>query len=794
MRLSAIAVGVSLMSAAGFGQVPLSAFVNFEGAQTSPIRVSLDGSRLFAVNTPDGRVSVYDITTPARPVLLTEIPVGIEPVSVNPRNSDEAWVVNQESGTVSVISVSKGIVTDTIRLGAEPMDVVFAGQYAFVSVSRASQVQVYNAVTHQGVRSISLIGGNPRTLAVSPDGMTVYVAFALSGNHTTIITESLAPPQSPPVNPALPPPPKVGLIVDAGDPSWSWYVHFKMPDNDVAAIDTNSLTVRNYYSGVGTNNLGLAVRPNTGDIFVANTDALNLIHFETNLRGHWINSRISKIQVGSGQISFYDLNPGINYGLLPNPAALSTAISQPIGLTWNASGTTLYVASFGTDRVAAVDANGNIHAIIEVGPATGVRVSPATKRGPRGLALSGDGSTLYVLNRLWNSISLISTSQNTVISEMPNGTFDPTPTVIKNGRGFLYDAKLSGNGTGSCASCHVDAEMDHLAWDLGDPTGNMVSIVQNGQVINFHPMKGPMTTQTLRGLQGMAPYHWRGDKANFAAFNPAFNALMGGSPLSDSDMTAFTNFINTVAYPPNPNLNLDGSYPASIAGGNPQNGLTDFLTLPASTLNQTCNHCHLITPGPGSSLQIQNAPNQNQPFKIPQLREIYQKLLANFGSGDVSIDGFGIEHDGDSDNPFDLLRESVFGPVSDNAQTRRDIDAFLLCFGTGMAPAVGYSRTITQPVTLSALSDWNTLQGQAASGDADLIVKGTINGVVHGLVYQPAANNYKPDTVTLPNLTQLQLVKLISSGDTMTIMGVPPGSGVRMGIDRNLNGILDGDE
>lgn len=70
------------------GQVAASAFVNFEGAQTNPIRLSPDGTRLFAVNTPDARLSVFDVTqTP--PALLAEIPVGIEPVSIQPRSNDE---------------------------------------------------------------------------------------------------------------------------------------------------------------------------------------------------------------------------------------------------------------------------------------------------------------------------------------------------------------------------------------------------------------------------------------------------------------------------------------------------------------------------------------------------------------------------------------------------------------------------------------------------------------------------------------------------------------------------------
>jgi len=96
-----------------WAQVPLSAYVNFEGAQTNPIRLSPDGTRLFAVNTADARLSVFDVTTPSSPKLIAEIPVGIEPVSVNPRTNDEAWVVNQESDTVSVVSVAKGIVTES---------------------------------------------------------------------------------------------------------------------------------------------------------------------------------------------------------------------------------------------------------------------------------------------------------------------------------------------------------------------------------------------------------------------------------------------------------------------------------------------------------------------------------------------------------------------------------------------------------------------------------------------------------------------------------------------------------
>src|ERR1051326_2904092 len=189
-EIARVILVAAVFAVKSWAQVPLSAYVNFEGAQTNPIRLSPDGTRLFVVNTADARLSVFDVTTPSSPKLIAEIPVGIEPVSVNPRTNDEAWVVNQESDSVSVVSVAKGIVTDTIFAKDEPADVVFAGSNAFVSISRSNAVYVYHAGTHAPPKTIPLAGGNPRALAVSADGTRVYVLFALSGNHTTIIPPS----------------------------------------------------------------------------------------------------------------------------------------------------------------------------------------------------------------------------------------------------------------------------------------------------------------------------------------------------------------------------------------------------------------------------------------------------------------------------------------------------------------------------------------------------------------------------------------------------------------------------
>ena len=230
-------------------------FVNFEGKQTSPARLSPDGTRLFVVNTPDNRLSVFDVTQPLNPILIAEVPVGLEPVSVNPVDNDEAWVVNEVSDSVSIVSVSRHLVIDTLPVKDEPADVVFANGRAFVTAARNNRITVFDLATHTAITNIQVSGENPRALAVNADGTRVYAAFALSGNRTTLVPANPADPRlDQPTNTmklGLPVPPKVSRIVDAADPAWSDVIHYTMPDHDVVEIDTASLAITRYFCEIG---------------------------------------------------------------------------------------------------------------------------------------------------------------------------------------------------------------------------------------------------------------------------------------------------------------------------------------------------------------------------------------------------------------------------------------------------------------------------------------------------------------------------------------------------------------
>jgi YVTN family beta-propeller protein len=206
------------------------------------------------------------------------------------------------------------------------------------------------------------------------------------------------------------------------------------------------------------------------------------------------------------------------------------SIGDPRAAVFTPDGQGVYVAGMGSNNVVLTDASGARLARIDVG------------EGPCGLALSSDGGTLYVLNRFEGSISVVSTGKN--VETWRTDFFDPTPDSIRLGRPLLYNTHLtSGLGQASCASCHIDGRTDHLAWDLGNPAGEMKDFNQDCRQPNcrdWHPMKGPLVTQTLQGIVGNGPMHWRGDRENLAAFAPAFVGLQGAD--MEPDPLALVNF------------------------------------------------------------------------------------------------------------------------------------------------------------------------------------------------------------------------------------------------------------
>jgi DNA-binding beta-propeller fold protein YncE len=783
--------------------LPLSAqsFVNFESGPVQPIRIAADGSRLFVADTIGGRLAVFDLADPSSPFLLAEIPVGIDPVSVNPRTRDEVWVTNLVSDSISIVSVPERRVVATLRVVDEPSDVVFAGGKAFVSVATRDEVRVFDAVTRAPLGTIPIFGKDPRSLAVSNDGTKVYAVVQRSGNGTTVLREGLfAPP--PPTNPALPPAPAQSLIVRADNPAYAAHVPFTLPDQDVAEIDVASQAVARWFRQVGTINTAIAVHPTTGDLWVTNIESKNLVRFEPNLRGHAIDSRVTRITTGATPtVTPIDLNPGIDYTVLPNSSALATALSEPFGVAIDAAAGRVYVAAHGTDRVGVLSTAGAVLARIEIGNTPGAAVDTRQKRGPRALALHPASPRLYVLNRLSDTLSVVDTSSLTVVREQAIHTVDPMPATMRQGRKFLYDAKLSGNGTMSCAACHIDGDTDGIAWDLGDPSGVLEPAPPqpfpfNIGITSFHPMKGPMATQTLRGLVGTGVLHWRGDRSNFQAFNGAFDKLMGGNQIPAGDMNDYATFAMAIAYPPNPNQLLDRTLRTTPAGNNEAAGFAAYnqsisgggLPIPLS-----CNTCHTLPSGTNGLVIAGTVLQEAQQMKVPQLRNMYRKVGFLRQPGPQKS-GFGFIHDGSIDTLTTFFNQPVFNPWPSG--TKDDIVTFLMSLDTGTAPAVGYQFVLDQQNAGSTWSNYVSLTtARAAAGDLALTAHGVVDGQQLGLLYVPANSHFTTSRTGVGPFTSAQLQsKAVSGQAKLSFTAVTPGSGQRLAIDRDQDGVKDGDE
>src|SRR5215813_4318902 len=83
-----------------------SPFVLFESGQVRPLALSPDGTRLFAVNTPDNRLEIFTVGVGTLSHVAS-VPVGLEPVAVAVRTNGEVWVVNHLSDSVSVVQYSE---------------------------------------------------------------------------------------------------------------------------------------------------------------------------------------------------------------------------------------------------------------------------------------------------------------------------------------------------------------------------------------------------------------------------------------------------------------------------------------------------------------------------------------------------------------------------------------------------------------------------------------------------------------------------------------------------------------
>lgn len=888
--LTAVLLGASPSAQAG------EPFALFESGHVRPLAAAPHRPLVFAANTPDNRLEILAVVG-QRLVPLSSVRVGLEPVAVAAASDREVWVVNHLSDSVSIVDVSdpyRPFVARTLLVGDEPRDIVFAGpggRRAFITTARRGQnspidpalttpglgranVWVFDA-DHLGgglsgspLTILTLFSDTPRALAVGDDGATVYAAGFKTGNRTTVVSSILFDfgimgfPMQPPFTDAHgAPAPSVGQIAQFDGSAWrdesgrdlSHGIMFNLPDKDVFTIDAMAAipTVTAATSGVGTVLYNMATNPRTGAVYVSNTEARNVHRFEgpgefagQTVRGHHNDNRITVIS--GGVAAPRRLNQHIDYSTccapLPNDEnARSLAI--PNGLAVSGDGATLYLAAMGSDKIARIPT-----AQLEAdsyGQALSDQLA-VSGGGPSGVLYDDRRHLLFVTTRFDNGISVIDTRRWREASHLalPN----PEPASVVAGRRFLYDAALSSShGDSACATCHVEGDFDGLAWDLGDPDNavrpndNPLTPDLNPFIpATFHGMKGPLTTQSLRGMANHGPMHWRGDRTGaalgpsvqpnggaydeveaFRQFNVAFPGLLGRhSQLSAEDIAAFGAFSLQIMYPPNPIRALDNSLTAEQAAGR------DIYMTRVTDSVATCNGCHTLDPDGnrqfpeerfpgffGSDGRSTREPGRQEIIKVPHLRNAYQKVgmfgqltpviflpLPGFDGfmGD-QIRGFGFLSAGDFDTIAHFLSAVQFsadGSFIPNPEgltsvaERRAVESFILAFDSNLAPIVGQQVTFGPTSSAATIGRIALMRQRAALDECDLVATSGDRGWLF-----IGGSTYQPDSASRPPTTELwMLIASVVRGQPVTFTCAPPGSGVRIGLDRDDDGTLDRDE
>ena len=166
------------------------------------------------------------------------------------------------------------------------------------------------------------------------------------------------------------------------------------------------------------------------------------------------------------------------------------------------------------------------------------------------------------------------------------------------------------------------------------------------------------------------------------------------------------------------------------------------------------------------------------------------------------IRGWGFSHDGSIDTmSIFLTSPGTPGFFSLNNQQRIDLEAFMVAFPSDLAPIVGQQITLTATNAAAVGSRIDLLIARAGTpftslilggtvpGECDLIVKGSVGGAPRGWK-RLASGMFEDDHGNSIDDTSLRA--LATTEGPLTYTCAPPGSGTRMGIDRDEDTILDG--
>ncbi len=564
----AVTVAIAMLSAGTARPASTSATTEAE-QYLSPIEMmfSADGLRLFVVCEGSDEVRVVDAKA-AR--VVNRIAVGRKPrgIALSP-DGRRLYVTNSWSDTVSIIDTATLKLAETLSTGSEPNGIVVdrSGRTLYVANRLSDDISVIDLATGKETKRL-VAGRGASYLTISPDGKWIY------GTHIY---------------------PNFGAFRTP-------------PSSEITVIDTARQMVverKQLHNVAGVFHVALSADGRLG--VAAQLRPKNLVPLAHVEHGWVFGDSLTLFGAdvpGTVQIPLDELD---RYYAMPWGVAIAPDKSK------------IFVTHAGSQSVTVISVSKLMQAVRSrrqpfvndlSASAEYVVARVPIGRNPRGLLLSADGKRLYVANRLDDSVSVIDSATNQVVSTIDLGG-PKTVNALRRGERIFFTAEFAFQGQFGCSNCHIDATIDGLQWDL-EPDGFGKDIVDN---------------RSLENLAGTEPFKWNGGNPDMPTeCGPRTEKYFFRSQSFNSqELTDLVAFVYSLPYRPNRNrLPNDELTPAQERGKAIFERTANKSGQPIPELNQ-CAYCHS---GPKYTNQRQldvgtgKATDRSPVIDVPQLPNI----------------------------------------------------------------------------------------------------------------------------------------------------------------------------
>lgn len=397
-----------------------------------------DGSLLY-VAWEDARQVAWVRTCDGQVIRRVDVPATPTGLAMNAHQTQLVVTCGAPQSTVVVLDAANGQTLQTMAAGHTAVSPVISpdGQRLYVCNRFDNDVSAFDLATGQLLARIAA-DREPIVAAITPDGHRLLVANHLPNTRTDHAFQGNVAPQ---------------ITVIQAD-SWETSV-IELP-HGANSIRGMSLSPDGKYALVThilSNFESLPFRVDTGWI---NVNVISVIDVP----------RLKRIAT-IGVDDYY------------------RGAGNPWDVLWSADGTMLGVSVAGTHELAVIDvddffsdqARRTMQPMMvawPIYPSLGAslwRRIPLPGKGPRALAAAG--SRIFVTQYFSDSIAVVDLAEDEPhVASLPLAD-PPIMSQIRLGQMWFEDATLCYQHWQSCASCHPDARMDGLNWDLlNDGPGN----------------------------------------------------------------------------------------------------------------------------------------------------------------------------------------------------------------------------------------------------------------------------------------------------------------------------------